>query len=100
MTTETGVLSPATATSGFPTYRQDGRLIARAIGPGSIPGDGLGWMTSLGDTLPFTMDVGVRLKAAGDGYRVQWKSRQYMRPLWSYSWAEAEGLAAIWAGFL
>src|SRR5450755_2069717 len=96
----TGVHLPAMATSGSPMFPQAGPLIAKATGPGSIPGDGPGLTMSLGAMLPFTMGAGCRLRAVGAGYPDRWKWSQFMRPPWSSSLAEAADSEATWAGFL
>src|SRR5260221_14780931 len=81
MRTVTGDRIPATATSGSPMYPRGGPPIVRVIGPGSIPGDGLGWTTNRGVTLHFTMDDGCRWKAGGVGCRGRRKGEPFTRLL-------------------
>ena len=75
-----------------------GLLIVKGTGHGSILGDGLGWMTSPGDMLPFTMAAGYPFEGVGDGCRDRRKCVQCTRPLSLFSWAVAADSAAIWDG--
>src|ERR1700730_17787951 len=102
-TTVTGGRVRATAMSGFLMFPRDGPPIARATGPGSIPGDGLGWMMSPGAMPRSTTADGYRSKAAGAGFRARRKCGPSTRPLWSYllvAAVEVAASAATWAGFL
>src|ERR1019366_6816527 len=59
MTTETGATIRTTAMSGFPTgLPQVGRLITKATGTGSLPGDTPGSMTLPGAMRRSTTDAG------------------------------------------
>src|SRR5580700_11270004 len=98
MTTAIGVRIQATETSGTRMWPQVGPLIARVTGRGSIPGDGLGWMTNPGATLPFIMAGGCRFEDAGAGCRDHRKCGRFTRPLWLFSWAVGAGSAATWDG--
>ena len=65
-------MSPTTDRSGRRrALRLDGHHIATAIGFGSRPGDGHGSKTSLGVSLPSTMDGGHMCRVAGAGCRAR-----------------------------
>src|SRR3982074_657103 len=94
MTTVTGTRIPVTAMCGTRTFPRDGLPTERAIGPGSIPGDGPGSMMSHGATRRFIMAAGCPSKDGGVGSQDRWKLRQGMPPpLWFLS-AEAAGSLA------
>src|ERR1700680_1462355 len=93
MSTEPGATNLNTDTSGFPVrLRRVGRLIATDTGPGSIPGDGLGWTMLRGDAPPSTMAAGWILTAPGAGLRDPTGSGLTTLPRW-WPGLEARALA-------
>src|SRR5260370_37427389 len=68
MTTATGARIQAMEWSGYRAWMSAGRHITMDTGAGSNPGDGLGWMTRLGDLRRFTMAVGRWSAGAGAGF--------------------------------
>src|SRR6266852_3038237 len=69
MSTVTGNRNRSTAMYGTREWPWAGRLITMGTGHGSIPGDGHGSMTTRGAMRHSTMDVGLCLAGAGDGFR-------------------------------
>src|SRR5437879_2350289 len=85
MTMATGNRIRSTGMYGSREWQWAGRLITTGTGHGSIPGDGRGWMTTRGAMRHSTMDVGLRLAGAGDGFRDPWRQGRFTLPGWWYS---------------
>src|ERR1700736_125336 len=99
MTTVTGARILTMGMYGTRTLLRAGLLIAMATGPGSIPGDGLGSMMSLGATPRFITAAGCRSKAAGAGSQARWKLRPCMPPhSWSLWVVAGWRLETTWLG--
>src|SRR5215472_6652932 len=104
MITAGGITSPDTDQCGLRSaLHQAGHLIAMDIGSGSLPGDGPGWKTSRGASLPFTTAVGHLLRADGAGYPGRFTSARYTLLHSLPSWGAVDStcpsaLAKAWAG--
>src|SRR6266576_533374 len=92
--TETGVPRPSTEASGIRAWTRVGLRTTTDIGPGLIPGDGLGLTMRAGATHLSITGVGFSSAAAGVGYPARAKFVPSTLRHWSLSSVELESESA------